>query len=69
MQKRGSKGFVVSTTSFPVLIKKWLTDPNKATVVVKVLWNNFLGVHSVVSDLFLLFILWNKPSTSLDGEE
>lgn len=46
MQKSGSKGLVVSTMWFLVFIKKGMTDLNKATVVVKVLWNNFVGIHS-----------------------
>lgn len=64
-----SKGLVVSTMWFLVFVKKWMTDPNKATVVVKVLWNNFVDIHSVVSDLFLLFILWNKLRAYLNGED
>lgn len=69
MQKCGSKAFVVSTMCFLVFIKKWMTDPNKATGVARILWNKIVDIHSVVSDLFLLFVLWNKLHTYLDGEE
>lgn len=54
MQNSGSKGLVVSTMWFLVFIKKGMTDPYKATVVVKVLGNNFVGIHSEMSDLFIL---------------
>lgn len=41
---------MVSTMWFLAFLKKWATDPSKATAVVKVLWNNFVGVLRAVSD-------------------
>lgn len=35
---------------FPAFVKKWATDPSKATAVVKVPWNDFVGVLRAVSD-------------------
>lgn len=67
--KSGSKSLMMPAMWFLVFIKKWIADPNKAEVVVKVLWNDFMGIHSVVSDLVVLYILLNKQCTYLDGEE
>lgn len=40
-----------------------MTDPNKATGVARILWNKIVDIHSVVSDLFLLFCEINCTPT------
>lgn len=49
--------------SFLPLSRSKLQDPSKATVVVKVLWNNFEGVHCVVTSCSCSFCEINCTDT------
>ena len=54
---------MVSTIWFLAFIKKWATDHSKATIVVKVPWNNFAGVHHVMTSCSCSFCEINCTHT------